>query len=372
MIRPTHARISHRALRNNLRVIRQRLSPGSRIMAVVKANCYGHGVDICLPTLLAEGIDLFAVATVEEARTLRRLGLRERVVVLAPPLQGQYGEFVELDAEPLLSSVEQARQMSAVADAAGARLRAHLFLDTGLARDGFPPGDVIGALEGIGRLAAIDLVGFSSHFACSDEPGNAFNDHQMALFDATLAAAREGGYRFADIHLANSGGIFNYPGSHHQVVRPGLALYGYHPTPELQSASGLMPVMSVRTTIANITRIPAGAPVSYGRRYYTPRESLIATLPLGYADGLMRTLTNRLEVLAGGRRYPVVGTICMDEVMVNLGEATDVAVGDEVLVTGRQGSEQIDAWELAERAGTIPYEICTNISSRVPRIGSDD
>jgi alanine racemase len=152
------------------------------------------------------------------------------------------------------------------------------------------------------------------------------------------------------------------------MVRPGLALYGYHPTPERQETSGLVPVMSLRTIVGNITRMPGGVSISYGRRYYTAHDAFIATLPIGYADGLMRILTNRLSVLIGGRRYPVVGTICMDEVMVDLGDDTGVRPGDEAFLIGESGGLRADAWDLATLAGTIPYEICTNISKRVPRI----
>jgi alanine racemase len=210
-------------------------------------------------------------------------------------------------------------------------------------------------------------VGLSSHFATSDEPEDSFTAGQMATFEAVLRAALDAGFTFRDIHIANSGGILNFPASHHNMVRPGLALYGYHPTPDRQKSSGLVPVMSLRTVIGNITRMPAGVSISYGRRYFTSADTFIATLPIGYADGLMRILTNKVSVLIGGRRYPVVGTICMDEVMVDLGNDPPVRVGDEAFLIGNSGGLAIDAWELAAQAGTIPYEICTNVSRRVPR-----
>lgn len=369
MTRPTHAIIDREALRNNLRVIRSALAPGTRIMAVVKANCYGHHAALCVPELLSAGADLLAVATIEEAAHLRSMGINGSIVVLAPALDGQYAEFAAHGVEALVSNARTAEYLSRAAMAAGRELAVHLFIDTGMGRNGTPTGDVLETLRRIESLPGLRITGFASHFATSDEPENPFTLEQIALFDGALRAALDAGFRFRDIHLANSGGILNFPSSHYTVVRPGLSLYGHHPTAPAQKQSGLMPVMRLRTVVANITLIPRGRSISYGRRYFTASDSMIATLPIGYADGLMRTLTNRLDVLIGGRRYPVVGTICMDEVMVDLGDGAGISIGDEAVLIGRSGEEIIEAWELAGNAGTIPYEICTNISARVPRIG---
>jgi alanine racemase len=372
MTRPTRALISPHALRNNVEMIRRRLDPGTRIMAITKADCYGHGSAICIPELVECGVDLFGVATVEEGIALRELGVKHRVVVLPPPLEGQYELFIRHNLEAAISNPRIAAELADRAAAAGARLTVHMFVDTGMGRNGAPPGDAIETLRYTAGLGSLEVAGFSSHFATSDELANSFTSLQMETFDGVLREALAAGFSFDDIHIANSGGILNFPASHHTVVRPGLALYGYHPTAELQESSGLIPVMSLRTVIANITRMPAGASISYGRRYFTGGDTFIATLPIGYADGLMRILTNRLDVLVGGRRYPVVGTICMDEVMVDLGSDTPVRVGDEAFLIGASGPLGIDAWELAANAGTIPYEICTNVSKRVPRRRNDE
>lgn len=369
MIRPTHARISREALRNNIGVIRSRLTPGTRVMGIVKADCYGHGTGICVPEMLAEGIDILGVATAEEGIRLRALGFDTRVVVLPPPLEGQYDLFAAHDMEAVVSTPAIADRLAGAAGAAGCTIRVHMFLDTGMGRNGAPLADALDTLRHIASLKELELVGFASHFATSDEVENPFTHYQLDLFENTLRRALDAGFRFRDIHIANSGGILNFPRSHQNLVRPGLSLYGYHPSPGLHADSGLLPVMSLRTIVANITRMPAGTSISYGRRYYTGAETRIATLPIGYADGLMRTLTNKLSVLIGSRRFPVVGTICMDEVMVDLGNAP-VSIGDEVIVIGESHGERIDAWELANLAGTIPYEICTNVSARVPRMVS--
>lgn len=371
MIRPTRALIDLGALAGNVQVIRRRLRPETRIMAVVKANCYGHDANLCVPELRRLGIDIFATASVEEARRLRSIGVDERIVVLGPPLEGQYDDFAEHGIEALISNRRMAEALAATADRHGRRLAVHLFVDTGMGRNGAAVAEVLETLQMASDLPSLEVVGFSSHFATSDELDSPFVREQLRIFDGALRSALDAGHGFRDIHIANSGGILNVPDSHYTLVRPGLSLYGYHPTLSLQKESGLRPVMSWRTVIANMTRMPKGVSISYGRRYYTSEETTIATLPVGYADGLMRILTNRLGVLVGGRRFPVVGTICMDEVMVDLGDAEGISVGDEVLLIGESGGLGIDAWEMAEAAGTIPYEICTNVSARVPRIAHE-
>lgn len=368
MIRPTRAIIDRAALRANLGLIRRKLSAQTAIMAVVKANCYGHDVSICVPELLDAGADMLAVATIEEAAKLRSLGITARIVVLAPALEGQYEEFAVHNAEPFISDARSAEKLASVADAQGRRLQAHLFVDTGMRRDGVAPQEALETLRRCAAMRGLEVVGFASHFATSEEADTSYAREQLAIFDATLRGALDAGFTFQNIHIANSGGIFNLPEAHYTTVRPGISLYGYHPAQEMHAASGLQPVLSLRTVIGNMMHVGPGLSVSYGRRYYTQKETTLASLPLGYADGLLRRLTNIVQVLIGGRRYPVAGTICMDEVMVDLGNAPGVRVGDEVLLLGRSGTEKIDAWDMAEQAGTIPYEICTNISARVPRV----
>lgn len=366
--RPTRALIDTRALRANLGVIQRQVGAGVAIIGVVKANCYGHDASICIPVLREGGIEIFAVATVEEAATLRSMGVDERIIVMAPPLDGQYDAFVALDAEPFVSNGHTAQRLSAAATSAGRTLACHLFVDTGMGRDGVPPADALRLLDSIRQLQGVRTVGFASHFATSDEVDNDWSHHQLRLFEAILREAQHAGHAFDLVHIANSGGVFNLPQSHFTAVRPGLSLYGFHPTQALHAASELRPVLGLRTVIGNITRFPAGAPISYGRRWWTERDTYIATLPIGYADGLFRNLTNRMSVLVGSKRRPQVGTVCMDEVMIDLGPDLDVAIGDEVIILGASGTEQIDAWELSELAGTIPYEVCTNLSARVPRV----
>lgn len=368
MIRPTRALIDTDALLHNLGVIRRSLRGSARVIGVVKADCYGHGASICVPVLQQGGVDIFAVATIEEAANLRQIGVEEQIVVMAPPLEGQYGDFIRLEAEPFVSNRLSAERLSTAAQALGRDARCHLFVDTGMGRDGIAPSDALDLLQTITRMPGLRTVGLASHFATSDEPGDEWSRRQLAIFEGVLRDATSRGYAFDLVHLANSGGILNIPQSHFTAVRPGLSLYGYHPTRSLHGSSDLRPVLSLRTVIGNITTYHAGVPISYGRRWWTDRRTRIASLPIGYADGFFRGLTNRMQVIVGGKRMPQVGTVCMDEVMIDLGPDTQTLIGDEVVIIGRMGAEAIDAWEVAELIGTIPYEICTSISRRVPRI----
>ena len=363
---PTQARIDLGRLRQNLATICAHVAPTTRIMAVVKADSYGHSAALCVPELQRSGVDTFAVASIEEGIELRRLGIQARILVLRPPLSGQFSLYGEHDLEAMISSVANARDLESAAAAVGRRLRVHLYVDTGMVRNGADPAEALDILRTIERLPGLRLQGIASHFATSDDLDPGFSNQQIALFRSVVEEAAGAGFSPEDIHMANSGGIFNHPSSHFSMVRPGISLYGYHPTESRQAGSGLLPVMSLRTEVAGIKQIGAGVSVSYGRTYYTSAGTRVATLPIGYADGLPRLLGNRYSVLIGGRRYRGIGTICMDEVMIDL-EESEVGVGSEAIILGESGNERIDAWELATMAETIPWEICTGIGARVPR-----
>ena len=366
-MRPTQARISTTALRHNLSIVQKALSRGTRVMGVVKANCYGHEAEVCLPPLQEGGVDVFGVATVEEARELRYHGIRDRIVLLTSPFLSEREAFPELDIEPLISDKETARWLSATAEAHGIVLQSHIYIDTGMTRNGANPEEALELTRYVSQLPGLALKGIASHFATSGSPDHSYALQQLSQFDGTYREVRDAGFDFDEVHIANSGGILNFPDSHYTLVRPGIALYGYHPAMEEQKNSGFHPVMSLYSVVSSMRRVPEGRAVSYGARYRTSQETYIATLPIGYGDGLMRQLTGKLDVLVKDSRYPVVGTICMDEIMIDLGPTTSVAVGDEVCLIGTSGEESISAWDIAEKGGTIAYEITTMISQRVPR-----
>ncbi len=370
MIRPTHVQVSRSALRHNAQVIRDTVPPETKIMAVVKDDCYGHGVTICVPEFLAAGLDFFGVSMVEEARQLRSMGVTSRIALLTTPVHGHFREMTDLDLDVLISNRRDAQEFSDCAVALGRRLRVHAYLDTGMTRNGAYPHEMPDLLAAIAEMPGLHVQGFASHFARSEEVDSDFSGKQLEIFDTTLRAMLDKGYRFEDIHIANSGGILNHPASHYSLVRPGIALYGYHPTGERQLESRLKPSITYQTEISSLRRVPAGTPISYGSTYYTTEETIIATLPLGFGDGLPRLFSNKLSALINGKRYPQVGTICMDESMLDIGQDESVKVGDEVVILGSSGEERNDAWELGRLIGTIPYEITTRISSRVPRIAT--
>ena len=372
MRQPTEARISTSALQHNLARIQKALRPESRVMGIVKANCYGHESELCLPILRDAGIDIFGIATVSEARRLRLLGITERILMLTTPLYMEREAFPELNIEPLISDRKTATWLSAVAEASGVILQTHIYLDTGMTRNGAPPHEALELTRYVSKLPGLSLKGFASHFATSEAVDQTFARHQLYLFNGVYCELRDAGFHFDDVHIANSGGILNFSDSHYTLVRPGIILYGYHPLQEQQNGSGFSPVMSLYSVVSSVRQVSASTAVSYGARYHTAQKTHIATLPIGYGDGLSRGLTGKLEVYIDGGRYPVVGTICMDEVMVDLGPTTTIAAGDEVCLIGTSNIKQNSAWDIAAKVETIPYEITTMISGRVPRRATEE
>ena len=368
MIRPTQAHISRSALAANIALLRSRIPRATRILGVVKADCYGHGVPLCLPTMIDAGIEIFGVATVNEAQDLRDLGFAGRILLLTTPFELERLDIARLDLETLVSDATTALWLSATAGATGRTLRIHLYADTGMTRNGVAPEEAPDLAAYVGRLDGLHMQGIASHLATSEEPDSSFARLQIDRFDAMVCRLGETGHAFEDVHIANSGGILNFPESHYTMVRPGISLYGYHPNPDMQSGSGLEPVLSLRTVLSSIRSVPADTPISYGCRYRTAEPTLIATLPIGYGDGLLRGLGGKMEVLIGGERFAVAGTICMDEIMVDLGPRAQASVGEEAIIIGRSGGEEITAWDLAVPIGSIPYEITTSLAPRVPRV----
>jgi alanine racemase len=360
--RPTFAEIDLSAVRNNVRALR---GTGAEVMAVVKSNGYGHGAVPVANAAGAAGAAWLGVALVEEGMALRDAGILAPILVLSefPP-----GAEKDALAAGLIPTVYSEPGLDGVAQAAqslGVPARIHLKVDTGMHRVGLYPPE--GALDFARRAVAAgcEVEGLWTHFARSEED-EATTQGQLERFRSVSKAFQQAGLPPRLLHAANSAAAILYPETHFDLVRAGIAIYGLLPAPEVGADLGLRPALSWRSAVTSVRRLPPGEGVSYGHRYRLDRESTVATVPVGYADGYPRALSNRSEVLVHGKRFPVAGAVTMDQLLMDCGDE-DILPGDEVVLIGRQGSEEVGAQELAEHAGTIPYEIVCGISERVPR-----
>ena len=367
-MRSTVATVNLNALRWNLHQVQLRAGSAG-VLGMVKANAYGHGIVTVAKTLAESGIDMLGVAFVDEAVQLRQAGISKPIIVLTPTEPHEADLVIEHRITTVACSLEQAQIISERAVVRGVEAETHLYVDTGMHRDGVYPKDAPHLAQAIGELPGIHLTGICTHFATSDEPNHPFITEQLGIFQSVLDACAAGGLTFAHIHAANTGAIWQTPRAVFTLVRPGLSLYGY--ASPADDAIRLQPVLSLSTRVIAVRRIRTGDSVSYGRRFISPKDTTIVTIPIGYGDGYSRSLSGKSFCLIRGKRYPIVGTICMDECMVDVGDDS-VEVGDEVMMLGSQTNasghvDSIDASDLAQWANTIPYEITTSISSRVPR-----
>ncbi len=364
MIRGPVAEISLSALRTNIAVIRRAVA-GRGIIAVVKADAYGHGSTEIAQALASEGIRQFAVAYTDEGKSLRESGITQEIIVLHDRTDTK--DFFDFRLTPVIHDLAFASELSGEAQRRGVQIPVHVKIDTGMGRLGIPREKALAASMEIAGLPGISITGLMSHFSDADSEDLSFARQQLSDFRSFRDAFTRKTGISCESHIANSAALFTLPESHCEAVRPGIALYGYAPN---AADLGLEPVMRVSTGILTVRELAAATPVSYGRTFITKRKSRIAVLPLGYADGYPRMLSNRAEVLIQGKRAPLVGRVCMDLIMVDVTDIRDVHEGEEVMLIGRHGSESIGADELAERAGTISYEILTGIGMRARRICS--
>ncbi len=373
-LRPTTASIDLAALRHNLLQVR-RLAGAREVIAIVKADAYGHGAVAVARALAAEGVTRFGVALVEEARALRDAGIRGELLVLGGFTGDQASEIVDLGLTATVFHSGQAAILSEAARRAGRVAPVHAKIDTGMGRLGFPVDEAPEAVADLLRRPGLRLDGVMTHFADADLADPAFAREQMARFDRVIAALASRGIAVPLRHAANSAaimavsrdGIAGLEAALYDAVRPGIMLYGCRPGPAVGPAVDLRPVLSLTTRIGLLKRVPSGTPISYGRTFVTRRPSVIAVLPIGYADGYPRALSNVGAVVVRGRRTPVVGRVCMDLTMADVTDVPDVAEGDEVVVIGVQGGASIGAEDAAVAAGTIAYELLCGIGPRVPR-----
>jgi len=365
--RATRLEIDLQRIRENLTVIRSRVGP-RKVMAVVKANAYGHGLVPVAYELQRAGADALAVAFLEEGLQLRQAGISLPILVFGGLSLEQLPHFLRHDLTLTVPSVEKLRQINEVASALGARAKIHLKIDTGMERIGthwFSAGKL---LEASLECPHVEVEGIYSHLANADTSDPAPTRLQLERFLEVMDFFPKHSLPTPIRHLANSGAILQAPDCHLDMVRPGILLYGVYPSEECARTFSVLPAMTWRSCVVFFKVVPSNHPVSYGSTWTSPHPVRMATIPAGYGDGYFRSLSNRAEVLIRGRRYPVAGRVCMDQFMVNLESDGTAYNGDEVILMGSQGAEVISAETLARQAGTIPYEILTHINTRVPRV----
>lgn len=375
-LRRTWAEIDLDALEHNFRAIREQTNSSAALAAVVKADAYGHGARILAPELQRLGAGWFAVSNVEEAQELRQYGITRSILILGytPP---EYAAILaEQKITQALLSADYAEALSREAQKAGVTVNAHLKIDTGMSRVGFfyqtPERDRTSVEQAAKacHLPGLNVNGIFMHFAVADagESGEEFTRQQYLSFRAMIDALAQKGISFRWHHCDNSGAIMCYPQTNLDLVRPGIILYGLLPDDALAGLMSLRPVMSLRSVVALLKNVPQGSTVSYGRTYSAEREVRVATIPVGYADGYFRALSSKGSVLIRGCRAPIIGRICMDQMMVDVTDIPDVCEGDTVTLVGRDGEDTITFDEMAHLVGTINYELVCAISRRVPRV----
>ena len=371
-MRATRATIDLARLRTNLaavgahlRAARNSAKPPPRICLAVKANAYGHGAVPVARAALQAGVSMFGVATVDEGVELREAGIKEPILLFGLPLPEEAPAIAAAGLTPLCGDAALGRDLARAAAAAGRTVEVHLKIDTGMERIGCRPQEAAAIAEQLRGLAGLRLTGLCTHFARSSEVDQEYSRAQLAAFHDAIAAIPNRDRLL--LHTANSGAIVGLPESHLDMVRLGVIAYGYYPGDDLPRPIAVQPVMELATHLVYLKRVPAGTGISYGHTHRTAADTVIATLPAGYADGYPRLLSNRAKVMIRGRRYPVVGRICMDQFLVDLGPRPDAARYDRAVLIGPDPAGP-DAAELAALIGTIPYEITSAISARVPRL----
>ena len=369
-MRPAWAEINLDHLAFNIRQVRAITNPDTKIMAVVKADAYGHGIVQTSEVVLQNGADCLGVAILDEAITLREKGFTVPIVILGYIPVTDLSFVTAYDLTPTIFELAHAEALSREAVKADKRVAVHIKIDTGMGRLGFLPEErSLGIVEKIVDLPGVFVEGIYTHLSHADAKDKEYTLGQLERFNWFLERLEQKNIFIPIKHAANSAGILNYPQAHFDMVRPGIILYGLLPSDEMPNRNlpVLKPVMSLKARVASVKHIPAGSSIGYGCSHKLDKNSVIAVLPLGYADGYTRHFSNTSQALICGKRVPLVGRVCMDQIMVDITDVPGVAIGDEAVLLGKQADEEITAEELASQGGTINYEIVCMISHRVPR-----
>jgi len=369
--RPTWAEINLDNLVHNFRLIKKTVGASVALMPALKADAYGHGARACALALERAGADWFGVALPEEGLQLRDAGVTRPILCLGGFWEGQEDAVIAHSLTPVLFRLDILERFNRAARTAGRTADYHLKVDTGMRRLGVPFADLDDFLEGAGGKENVRLDGLMTHFAAADDPNKAeFTNHQIALFESAVQTVRARGHNPTWIHEANSAALLSYEQTHGNLIRPGGLLYGLWRDTTSPTAVALdwRPVLSLHSRIVLLKMVPSGTPIGYGGTFVTSRPSLIATLAIGYEDGLSRALSNKGRVIVRGQFVPIAGRISMDLTTIDVTDVADVETGDEVVIIGTQGANHISAEEIAASIGTISYEVTCRVSERVPRV----
>ncbi len=371
MEKRTWAEINLDALANNIRQIRKITNPNAQVMAVVKADAYGHGVARCAELLLKNGADRFGVATLNEAIELRRIFDEVPILILGSSFESETDELVKNNITPNVYMPEFAKALSDSALKLGKSIKVHIKLDTGMSRIGFPVTDgdnsgIINEIIAISRLPMLEIEGIFSHFSTSDELDEAYTHLQFKRFMSVCDELEKRGLKIPIKHICNSAGIMMYPQYHLDMVRPGVILYGMYPSDEVdKKLIDLKYVMSLKSIITYVKDVEPGRGVGYGKEYIADGAAKIATVPIGYADGYLRALAKNAKIAVGEKLFPIAGRICMDQCMIDVTGVNNINRGDEALIFGN-GAVTVD--DIAKWLGTINYEVTCILGHRVPRV----
>ncbi|MFA5275326.1 MAG: alanine racemase [Candidatus Omnitrophota bacterium] len=362
--RPTWAEINLGNLSRNFFTIKKATLPGTKIMVTVKADAYGHGLIPVSRKLIDCGVDFLGVASIDEGILLRENEIKAPILVMGPALKEHMDAFFTFNLTPTVCDMAQAVALEKKAERLKQAINIHIKVDTGMGRVGVAYYDAAELVKKIVKFKFLKVEGLFTHFAFADI-NKKFTNYQSFLFYHLIFKLKASGVHIPLAHAANSAGVLDYSNTHFNMIRPGLAVYGLYSKDSLKSR--LKPVLSLKTKVVFIKRVPEGTGISYGHAYVTGGETKIATLPIGYGDGYQRNLSNLAPVLIKGKRFKVAGRICMDQMMVDVGDLP-LKVGDEAVLIGSQGKYKISAEELAELSATIPYEVVCGLSNRIPRL----
>ena len=364
---PSRAIIDLNAYANNIATVRRFIGAQTQIIAVVKANAYGHGLLPIAQKALTLDVPMLAVATIDEGISLRQAGIDAPILVMVQPEPAALPSIIEFGLRVMLSDIAAAERLGVLALRAKRVVPVHCKVDTGMGRQGFHFDSAPKDIQFLTRISHIDIEGIATHFPVADQPEDAFTYDQIKLFKQILKHLDKRGIPYEMAHAANSAAIVNYHGSTFDRVRPGLITYGVWPTANPPEQNLLQPVLRWETRISQVRELEPGSSVGYGRTYTTQTRMIAAVLPIGYADGYKHSLSNNADVLINGKRCRVRGSVCMDQLVVDISDVPGVEAGAIATLIGSDGGECITVEELAAHAGTIPYDILTWIGQRVPR-----